>query len=73
MINRIFSNWTWIRAIYLLIGVYIIIQSAYDNQWIGILFGAWPAAMGLFNLGCAAGNCTTGNCDVKPDKDPIQK
>lgn len=66
MINRIFSNWTWMRAAYLFIGVLVIVQSALEGQWIGVVLGAWPAAMGLFGLGCAAGNCVTGNCETGP-------
>ncbi|NJY64328.1 hypothetical protein HC174_16440 [Salinimicrobium sp. CDJ15-81-2] len=69
MINRIFNNWTWTRVAYLIIGMWVIIQSAFEGQWIGTVLGAWPAAMGLFGLGCAAGSCATGNCEVKPDAD----
>ncbi len=69
MINRIFNNWTWTRIAYLFIGLWVIIQSFIEGQWIGTVLGAWPAAMGLFGLGCAAGNCATGNCEVKPDAD----
>lgn len=67
MRNRIFTGWTWIRAVFLFIGGYVIIQSAFEGEWLGIFLGAWPAAMGLFGFGCAAGNCFTGNCEVKPD------
>lgn len=69
MIKRIFSKWTWMRTAYFSIGVWVIVQSAIEGQWIGIILGAWPAAMGLFSLGCAAGSCATGNCEVKPDSD----
>lgn len=69
MSNRIFNNWTWTRVAYLFIGMWVIIQSGFEGQWIGVLLGAWPAAMGLFGLGCVAGNCATGNCEVKPDAD----
>ena len=67
MVNRIFSNWTWLRAAYLIIGVWVIVQSALEAQWIGVILGIWPTAMGLFALGCASGNCATGNCEGKPD------
>ena len=67
MLNRIFTGWTWIRAAYLLIGVWVIVQSALEGQWIGIVLGAWPAAMGLFGLACAGGNRSNGACDVKTD------
>lgn len=57
------------RAAYLFIGVWVIMQSALEGQWVGIVLGAWPAAMGLFSLGCAAGNCATGDCKVEPEAD----
>lgn len=69
MMNRIFRNFSWIRAAYFFIGVWVIVQSALEGQWIGIILGTWPAAMGLFGIGCAAGNCATGSCEVKPDAD----
>lgn len=72
MLNRVLTGWTWIRAAYLFIGIWVIIQSALEGQWIGILLGAWPAAMGLFGLACAGGNCHTGNCEIKPDKNKIE-
>ena len=65
MKERILTNWTWIRAAYLIIGAWVIVQSAWEGEWIGIVLGAWPAAMGLFGLGCAGGTCSTGTCEVK--------
>lgn len=44
-------------------------QSAFEGEWIGILLGVWPAAMGLFGLACAGGNCSTGTCEVKSGGD----
>ena len=57
MIQRILTGWNFIRVIYVLIGGLIIIQSAADRQWFGIIFGGYFAAMGLFAVGCAGGNC----------------
>ena len=65
MKERILTNWTLIRAAYLIIGAWVIVQSALEGEWIGIALGAWPAAMGLFGLGCAGGTCSTGTCEVK--------
>ena len=69
MINRLTTGWTWIRAAYLFIGLWVMIRSGFEGQWVGILLGAWPAAMGLFGLACAGGSCENGNCSVKPDGD----
>lgn len=57
MKQRILSGWNWIRVIYLILGVFIIIQSILMQQWVGSVLGGWFAAMGLFGLGCAAGAC----------------
>ncbi|HUH27518.1 hypothetical protein [Gelidibacter sp.] len=67
MINRILTGWTWTRAGYLLIGIWVVVQSAIEGEWIGIVLGALPAAMGLFGLACAGGNCSTGTCGMKTD------
>lgn len=57
MKNRILTNWTVRRALYLALGVYVIVQSIIDKQWLLIVFGAYFAAMGLLAIGCASGNC----------------
>ncbi|MBJ7879195.1 hypothetical protein [Gelidibacter salicanalis] len=72
MLNRIFTGWTWMRAAYLCIGLWIIVQSALEGEWIGIMLGAWPTVMGFFGLACAGGNCSTGACEVKTDANPKQ-
>lgn len=59
MKNRILTNWTFIRALYLLMGGYIIFQSAINEQWLGIALGGYFASMGLFAFGCASGSCFT--------------
>lgn len=57
MKERILTGWTIPRALYLIIGIIIVIQSAMENEWIGIVFGGFFASMGLFAFGCASGNC----------------
>jgi hypothetical protein len=64
MKERILNNWTFMRAIYLLMGITVIVQSVINQQWFGVAFGGYFASMGLFAFGCAAGNCAT---------EPIQK
>ena len=66
MKERILSNWTFSRALYLVFGIVLIIQSAMSHQWFGVVFGGYFSAMGLFAFGCAAGNCFGGNCKVEP-------
>ena len=66
MKDRILKNWTLVRGFYVLVGIMVAINSYMDEQWLGIMFGAYFAAMGLFSFGCASGSCASGNCDVKP-------
>lgn len=65
MKERILKGWTVIRALYLAMGIVIIIQSAMQREWLGLLFGAYFASMGIFRFGCAGGNCFGGNCDIQ--------
>lgn len=64
MKERILKGWTFIRVLYLIMGSIVIVQSVLDNQWFGVAFGGYFAAMGLFAFGCASGNCFGSNCDV---------
>jgi len=68
MKERILTNWTFTRAFYLIMGFFVIIQSFLSQQWFGIAFGGYFAAMGLFAFGCASGNCIGGNCSTEPAK-----
>jgi hypothetical protein len=65
MKERILTNWTITRAFYLIAGLFVIIQSAMGQQWFGIAFGGYFAAMGLFAFGCASGNCVVGGCSTE--------
>lgn len=66
MKERILTNWTFSRALYLIIGIALIIQSIMSNQWFGIAIGGYFASMGLLAFGCASGNCFKGNCATEP-------
>jgi hypothetical protein len=68
MKERILTNWTFTRAFYLIIGLFVIIQSFKGQQWFGIAFGGYFAAMGLFAFGCASGSCMGGNCTTESNQ-----
>ncbi|NOT38353.1 MAG: hypothetical protein HOP11_13360 [Saprospiraceae bacterium] len=61
MLERITSNWTYIRVFYLIMGLIVIIQSVMYQQWFGVAFGSYFASMGLFAFGCASGSCFGNN------------
>ena len=65
MKERILTNWTFARALYLVMGIAVVVQSIMSQQWFGVAFGGYFAAMGLFAFGCAAGNCYGGNCSTE--------
>lgn len=68
MKERILTNWTIPRALFLIMGIMVIIQSVMSQQWFAVLFGAYFAAMGLFAFGCASGGCFGGSCSTEPKK-----
>lgn len=57
MIERIKSGWTIRRVLYLVLGLIVLVQALVEKQWLGALFGAWFAGMGLLGVGCAGGAC----------------
>ena len=57
MINRMLTGWTFTRVIYALMGGVVFIQSLLVMEWLGIIFGGYFTAMGLFGFGCASGQC----------------
>lgn len=57
MKKRLLTNWTFTRALYLIMGIAVIIQFVTSRQWMGAVLGGYIAAMGLFGFGCAGGNC----------------
>jgi hypothetical protein len=68
MKQRILTGWTFSRALYLLMGAAIIVQSVMAKEWIGVAFGGYFASMGLFAFGCAGGNCYSGSRDTGADQ-----
>ncbi len=57
MWHRLRTGWTFIRGVYLLMGIFVIVQSVQEKFWAGVAFGAYFSSMGLFAFGCAGGHC----------------
>jgi len=66
MKERILSRWTMMRVLYVVAGIFVVIQSIIEKQWMGVVFGGYFASMGIFAFGCAAGNCFGGSCAPEP-------
>ena len=69
MKERLLTQWTLSRALFLILGIMVIAQSVMSHQWFGILIGGYFASMGLFAFGCASGGCFGGNCKTTPRKE----
>ncbi len=69
MRTRILQHWTFRRGLFIAMGVFVIVQSILNEQWLGLAFGGYFAAMGLFAFGCASGNCIGGTCETAPRKE----
>lgn len=72
MFDNLFRNWTFVRFLYLILGGIILTQSAIDHQWAGTFLGGYFMVMGLFSIGCAAGNCAGGSCELPAKKSNIK-
>lgn len=68
MKQRILTGWNWLRGIYLVTGIMIVIQAAMNGQWLGVALGSYFAAMAIFRFGCAAGSCLGDNCNTDSPK-----
>lgn len=69
MKNRILTEWTLSRWLILIIGGIVLIESALRTEWVGLIFGGYFAAMGLFGFGCAGGACAGGSCNYPTTKE----
>ena len=54
-----FRDWNLRRIIYLIGGIWAIVQSVMDKAWFLIPLGLYFVAMAIFKFGCASGNCAT--------------
>lgn len=61
--ERLTTGWTFIRVLYLGMGILLIAQSIAEQRWLGLFIGGYFSAMGLFRFGCASGSCYGGSCN----------
>ncbi len=61
MKQRILTNWSFTRALYLVLGLIITIEAFINGQWLGIVLGGYMTSMGVFAFGCASGSCYSEN------------
>jgi hypothetical protein len=59
MKERILSRWNFVRILWLMMGVGIIIQSVTERNFLMLLPGLYFVFAALANIGCFAGSCAT--------------
>lgn len=72
MKERILSRWNFVRILWLLMGIGIVIQAATERNFLMLLPGFYFVFAALANIGCFAGNCATNyNADFNKKKEAI--
>ncbi len=64
MKSRILSQWTFMRVLYLVMGLLIIIQAIVAKQWFGMALGSYFLSAAIFALGCAGGSCSVNTKQI---------
>lgn len=73
MKENLLTGWNFRRALFLIVGIIILVQSGAKSDWLGVALGSYFAAMGLFQIGCASGTCFTQPIISKNDSNtPIE-
>jgi hypothetical protein len=62
--KNILSNWNFMRALRLILGVIIIFQGIQQQEWMYAFAGVLLSGMALANIGC----CGVGGCHVPTRK-----
>lgn len=72
MISRLTTGWTFIRAFYGFMGLWVLAQAWIAGEWLFSFFGIYFLAMSVFRLGCAAGYCVPGSGNTTGSSGEIQ-
>ena len=66
MKGTILRGWTLRRAMYLVLGIFVIAYAIAVHRYWGAILGVYFAVMGILNFGCAAGACATPAGNAAP-------
>ncbi|MBU3676963.1 MAG: hypothetical protein FGM54_07275 [Chitinophagaceae bacterium] len=61
LLFRLRYGWSFVRMMYLGMGLALVYQSFQLQEWLAVAFGLYFASMGLFGFGCAGGACGIPN------------
>lgn len=64
MLNTMFTNWSFIRAIRLVLGIIVILQALFTENYLFLIPGVLFTGMALFNAGC----CGSNGCAIPKSK-----
>lgn len=59
MKERLLTGWTFMRVLYLVMGITLIIQAIMAHQYAMSFLGVYFAAMSILGVGCMGGQCFT--------------
>ncbi|MEI7628850.1 MAG: hypothetical protein WCJ80_11445 [Bacteroidota bacterium] len=65
--KNILSNWNFMRAVRLILGVIIIVQGIEAKEWMYAFAGILLSGMAVANIGC----CGVGGCQVPTRKENV--
>lgn len=72
MKQRILTGWNFVRVLYLLMGITLIIQSIMAHQYGMAFLGAYVAGLSILGLGCMGGHCNVQPSQAKPHANNTQ-
>lgn len=59
MKERLLTGWTFMRVLYLVMGITLVIQAIMAHQYAMSFLGVYFAAMSILGVGCMGGQCFT--------------
>ncbi len=66
MKNRLTTGWNFIRIVFTALGLFMVVQSLMDKEYLSSFLGGYLAVMGLLGVGCASGSCySNGSCSSR--------
>jgi len=73
MKNRLTNGWNFIRIVFTVLGLFMLIQSIFDKEYLSSFLGSLLVIMGLFGIGCALGSCCAAGACNSSKKSELKK
>ena len=62
--NKILKNWTLQRLLFVGIGIMLLYDAYFKNEWLGYFIGLYFLGIGFFSIACVSRNCFGSNCNT---------